>query len=420
MMAVSSLWQHGAARGRPLLGLASLAVLVAGGCGHGEPAARQAAPVEVIVTKAIVHEVTDYQDFTGRLSAIPTVDIRARVSGYVTEAPFKEGDLVPEGKVLFKIDDTVYAAALEKAKADVVLYEAQKRLLDAQYERNRGLLRTGAASRDDYDITVAQREQAVANIFAAKANVKTAQQNMDWTQVRAPHAGRISRRFVDPGNLVNADNTILTSLVTENPIYVYFDVDERTYLDLVDAASPGETGWLSSLQFPVLMRLANEDKFTHAGTVDFIDNQVSPTTGTLRMRGEFQNPRGTLKPGLFARVRLPVGPPYQAVLVPDEAIQSDQGRKFVYVLNDKDEVVYQKVKPGQALGALRVIKDGLAKGERVIISGMQRVRPGITVTTDEQAPPRPPASPLGGLLSFHRPSVTPGRPGDKETRRQGE
>jgi RND family efflux transporter MFP subunit len=393
-----------------------LAALLFAGCRNGQEAARAPKPIEVVVTRAIKGEVTDYQDFTGRLSAIKMVEIRARVSGYVKEAPFKEGDFVPKGTVLFLIDSTVYAAAMDKALADVALYEAQKRLLDTQYERNRGLVLTKAISRDEFDTTVALRDQAIANIAAAKANVKTARQNLDWTKVTAPEDGRISRRFVDPGNLVVADNTILTTTVSENPIYVYFDVDERTYLDLVEASSAGLTSWMSRSEYPLLMRLANEEEFSHLGTVNFVDNQVNANTGTIRLRGVFPNPTGILKPGLFARVRMPIGGSYKAVLIADEALQSDQGRKYVYVVDAKNEVVYRKVKFGQAVSGLRVIKDGLAEGERVIISGMQRVRPGSHVEVQEQPAAAPPDSPWRRFLTNGQHT----RQGHKETRRQGD
>jgi RND family efflux transporter MFP subunit len=386
---------------RHTLVLGVLAAVLAAGCHDQAPEKKK--KVEVIVTTPITDEVTDYQDFTGRLSALKSVDIRARVSGYVKQAPFKEGDVVHQGDLLFEIDETVYAAALEKAEADVALFEAQKRLLDAQYARNRQLVGQGAVSRDDFETTMAQRDQAVANIASSKAMVKTARQNLDWTRVTAPHTGRVSRRLVDPGNLVNADNTILTTLVTEDPMYVYFDVDERTFEDLVGSASPGMHSWLMGLQFPLLMRLANENEFTHAGTVNFIDNQVNPTTGTIRMRGVFPNPQGALKPGMFARVRLPLGSPYRALLVPGEALQSDQGRKYVYVVDADNKVAYRKVTPGQAIGSLRVVKDGLAEGDRVIVSGMQRVRAGAQADEVRMQPPPPrPESPLGKLLTLDR------------------
>jgi multidrug efflux system membrane fusion protein len=382
-------------------GLALVLAVLAAGCGQ-KAAERGPRPAEVVVTRPITAQVVDYQDFTGRLSALKTVEIRARVSGYVTDAPFKEGDVVHKGQVLFQIDDTVYAAAVDKARSDVTLYEAQKRLLEVQVDRLRRLVPTGAAAREDFDTTVAKREQASANIAATQALVKTAEQDLEWTKVRAPHTGRVSKRFVDPGNLVNKDNTILTTLVTEDPVHVDFDMDERTFLNLTGSASPGQGVWLTGLNFPVLMRLANEDKFEHVGTINFIDNQVSGSTGTIKVRGQFANPSGTLKPGLFARVRLPVGPPYSAVLISDEALLSDQGRKYVYVLNAKDEAIYRPVTPGQSLEGLRVIKSGLAPTDRVIVNGMQRVRRGAAVIAQWQDPPPRPASPLGKLLPLDR------------------
>ena len=421
-------WQHRLRRpGWGLLGVGMLAAVLAGGCGHERSAGKDKKSSEVVATRSITGSVIDYQDFTGRLSAPKTVDIRARVSGYLAKSylgtdpgQIREGDVVREGQVLFEIDPTVYQAALEKAEADVRLYEAQKELLDAQYERNRRLLGTGAVSREEFDTICAQRGQAVANIAASKAMVKTARQNLDWTKVTAPLSGRISRRMVDPGNLVKADDTVLTNIVSQDPVYVYFDVDERTYLDLVEAASPGLSAWSRGAKYPVLMRLANEDEFRHAGTVNFVDNQVSASTGTIRMRGEFPNPKGVLKPGLFAPVRLPIGAPHRAVLVPDEALQSDQGRKYVYVVNDKDEVVYRKVQLGQAIHGLREIKDGLAEGERVVVSGMQRVRPGVQVLVKAQAPPERPESPLGRLLAFEPARRDALEQADRETRRQGD
>jgi RND family efflux transporter MFP subunit len=383
--------------------------LVASGCHSEKEGPRGQKLPEVMVARATTAEVIDYEEFTGRLSAIKTVDIRARVSGYVLAAPFREGDRVKAGEVLFQIDDTIYAAALEKAEADVKLYEAQKELLDAQYARASRLVPTGAKSREDFDIIAAQRDQVLANIAAARAQVKTAKQNLDWTRVTAPFSGRISRRYVDPGNLVKADDTILTTLVTEDPIYVYFDVDERTFMDLAESPSPGLTPWLAGPARPVLMRLANEEEFTHAGTVNFVDNQVNGNTGTIRMRGEFANPGGLLKPGLFARVRLPISNPYKAVLVPDEAIQSDQGRKMIYVVDKENKIVYRRVKLGPALGSWRVLREGAAPGERVVVSGMQRVRPGMTVVVKEQKLPPPPESPLRKLFTQSRPVV--GAPG---------
>src|SRR5262249_48404746 len=356
--------QRGSRHRRLGVGAASalLATVLASGCGQPPPP-RAPRPVEVVVTRPITDTVTDYQDFTGRLSALKTVEIRARVTGYVKEAPFKEGDVVHEGDLLFRIDPRTYRADLNQAKANLKLAEAERNVQEKTANRARRLLGNRALSQEDHDQIQATFEKFKATVEAMEAARDRAQLYLDYTRVIAPLTGRVSKRFVDPGNLVNADNTVLTTLVTENPVQAYFDVDERTYLELLDSVSPGLSTWLAGLRFPVLMRLANEEQFTHAGTVAFVDNQVSASTGTVRMRGVFPNPRGNLKPGLFARIRLPVGQPYKALLVPDEALQSDQGRKFVYVLNGKNEVVYRKVQLGQALQGLRVLKEGVAEGD---------------------------------------------------------
>jgi RND family efflux transporter MFP subunit len=244
-------------------------------------------------------------------------------------------------------------------------------------------------------------EETKANIQSATAQRDQAKINLGYCTVYAPFSGRISRRYVDPGNSVMADNTILTTLVTEDPIYAYFDVDERTYLDLMNAPVPKQTSWFSGLQYPVLMRLSNEDEYVRVGKVDFIDNRVIATSGTVRMRGVFDNSKGILKPGLFVRIRLPIGQPYPAILIPDEALQSDQGRRYVYLVNDKDEVVYKQVKLGQAIQGLRVIKEGVQEGDRVIVSGVQRVRQGVQVQAKNQDPPAPPESALTRVLSAY-------------------
>ena len=235
----------------------------------------------------------------------------------------------------------------------------------------------------------------------------------------APLSGRISRRNVDPGNLVNADNTVLTTIVSDSQLYAYFDVDERTYMDLVGSATAGQSAWLAGLKFPVLMRLVNEDEFTRSGTVDFVDNRINGNTGTIRMRGVFDNSTRALRAGLFVRIRLPLGKPYDTLLIPDEALQSDQGRSYVYVVNKDNKVEYRPVHLGQALAGLRVIKpakkgkagkEGLSPGELVIVSGMQRVRPQMPVAYKKQAPPSPPDSPLVRALTSKQPAPTARKP----------
>ncbi len=379
------------------------------GCNRDAPAAPAAKSVEVVATTPITYEVTDYQDFTGRLDAFKTVDIRSRVSGYVTEVPFKEGDEVREGDLLFQIDPRPYQADLNQAEANLKQAEAERRLQEKIVARARQLIGGGNIAKEEYDQDVAASEKALATVGAMRAARDRAELYLSFTRVTAPFSGRISRRYVDPGNLVNADNTVLTTLVTDSPVYAYFDVDERTYLDLLDSAKKHQASWMEGLRFPVLMRLANEDDYQRSGVVDFIDNRVIGTTGTVRMRGVFDNPKGgILKAGLFVRVRLPIGRPYLSLLVPDEALLSDQGRKYVYVVGADNVVQYRAVEIGQAIQGLRVIKKGLELGDRVIVKGMQRVRPKAAVQVTMQDPPKPPDSPLGRLVAESRGQRTEG------------
>jgi len=405
---------------RIMLGIVAVLVVsaAAGGC-HRTPPPKMSKVPEVVVTTPVLGEVTDYQDFTGRMDALKTVEIRPRVSGYITEAPFVEGDIVKEGDLLFQIDPRPYEAEVHQAKANLKLAEADLVLQTKRAARAIEVVRSGAVSPEDVDQLVAAREKARASVGAMKAALERAELNLEFTHVTAPPlrddqgkplVGRISRRMVDPGNLVNADQTILTTLVSVDPMYAYFDVDERTYLELAAITSQGANSWFSALQFPVLMRLANEEEFTTKGYVNFLDNRLNANTGTVRMRGVFANPSGVLKSGLFVRIRLPIGVPYKTLLIPDEALLSDQGRKYVYVVkkskNDKgeevDKVEYRSVQLGQALQGLRVIKAGLTEGERVIVAGMQRVRPGVVVQTKMREPPPPPESSLTKILKEDR------------------
>lgn len=397
--------------------MAALSLTLAAGC-HQAPPERPKKPVEVVVTTPVRDEVADYQDFTGRLDGIKTVDIRARVSGFITEAPFKEGDFVKEGDLLFQIDRRPYQATLDQAEANLKVAIADRNLQAKNSVRARMMIQTNSMSREDYDTMVASEEKARANVGAMEAARDLARLNLDYTRVIAPLSGRISRRFVDPGNLIIADNTSLTTIVSDSQLYAYFDVDERTYLDLLQsvklAGAATSGAWLTQLEFPVLMSLANEGtKYQHVGKVNFIDNRVNATSGTIRMRGVFDNPNGVFKSGLFVRIRLPIGKPYKTLLVAAEALQSDQGRTYVYVVDDKNVVTYRHVTVGQQeLEGLRVIKDGLAEGDHVVVSGMQRVRPGTQVETKMRPPPSPPESPLVRLLT--------GRQAAKETPKQGE
>jgi multidrug efflux system membrane fusion protein len=262
-------------------------------------------------------------------------------------------------------------------------------------------------------VNPARLEKSAAAVGAAEAAKERAKLYLDYTRVVAPFSGRISRQNVDPGNLVIADNTVLTTIVSEDQMHAYFDVDERTFLELEATAMSSDLSSVGN-KLPVLMRLANEQDFERIGTVDFVDNRVIATTGTVRMRGVFDNPGGHLKAGLFVRIRLPISSAYQAILIPDEAVQSDQDRKYVWVVNDRNEVQYRPVKVGQAVGALRAVlsaaqgkegKEGLAIGDQIIVSGMQRVRNGTVVEAEMQAAPAVPQIPLVRALATRRPGA---------------
>jgi RND family efflux transporter MFP subunit len=393
-------------RSLPFVSAALVCALGLAGCTKdaAKPAARNP---KVVVTTPISDTVIDYQDFTGRLDAFKTIEIRARVTGFVMEAPFKEGDLVKEGQLLFQIDRRPYQADLNQAVANLNVAIAERNLAEKNAERARKLPPT-ALSHEEFETIEAAYEKAKASVAAMESAKEKAELYLNYTKVTAPVTGRVSRRFVDPGNLINADNTVLTSIVAENPMYAYFDVDERTYLDLLSTVSPGQTAWSADVHLPVMIRLANEQEFAQVGYIDFVDNRIVATTGTVRMRGVFQNRDGRLKSGLFVRVRLPIGNSYKTLMIPDEAVQSDQERKYVWVVNSKNEAEYRSVEIGQSIGTLRVIrpakngqegKVGLTEGERVIVAGMQRVRNGVVVDADKQAPPKPPQMALVRLLN---------------------
>jgi RND family efflux transporter MFP subunit len=342
----------------------------------GEPAnaGADAPPPEVQVSKPVVREVTDYADFTGRTQAVATVDLRARVTGYLAKVSFEEGSRVKKGDVLFWIDPRPYEEALKQAKAGLEKEKAQLARSEVVYQRQRALAAKKAIGPDDLEQSQAERDAARAAVAAAEAAVAVAQLNVEWCTVRAPIDGRSGRSLVDPGNLVKADETTLATLVSQDPIYVYFDMDERTALQLLRLAGEGKIKSPREGETPILMGTAGEEGFPRHGTVNFVDNRVDPNTGTLRVRAVFPNTDGMLLPGLFVRVRLPVGAPHKALLVPEEAVGSDQGQKYVFVVGDQDRAVYRRVHVGAVHDGLRVIEEGLQPGDRVIVGGLKRVQ----------------------------------------------
>src|SRR5262249_39450382 len=325
---------------------------------------------------------TDYADFTGRTAAVDSVEVRARVWGYLQKVNFKEGDLVQKGDVLFELDPRPYQTLLDQAKAKVAQDEAQLAYDEAEYQRRVPLVGTGAVSRSELDRTAAARRVAIANLSADKAVVASRQLDLDYTQVTAPVSGRVSRYVVTVGNLLQTGElggTVLTTIMSVDPMYVYFDVDEYTALRVQQLVREGKSDSPRDDGYPVSVGLANEDGYPHQGAINFQDNQVNPKTGTIRLRGVFPNKEEVLLPGLFRRLRMPIGRPHRALLVSDRALDTDQGQKVLYVVNEKNEVVSRPVQLGALHDGLREITEGLKPGEQVIVNGLQQVRPGVTV-----------------------------------------
>jgi len=354
--------------------------LALGGCKHEPPALAATPPPVVMVSPPVEREITDYYEYTGRTAAVDAVEIRARVSGYLVKVNFRDGAVVKKGDLLFLIDPRPFQAVLEEAKGQVAQLEARLARAEADVARDERLLPKGAASQKDLDTAIADRGEARAGIQSARAAVDRATLDLEFTKVIAPIDGRISRYLITEGNLVTADTTLLTTIVSIDPMYAYFDVDERAVLHVRQLIREGKApNPRANEEVPVLLGLANETGFPHQGTINFVDNQVNPQTGTLRLRGVFPNENEVLEPGYFARVRLLIGQPHRALLITERAIDTDQGQKIVYVVNDKNEVVSRPIRVGALHDGLRVLEEGVQPGERVIVNGLLQVRPGITV-----------------------------------------
>ncbi len=349
------------------------------GCNHSPPPPPMAAVPEVEVCQPVYREVTDREEFTGQTEAVKTVDIRARVTGYLTAVNFRHGAEVNQGDLLFEIDPPYYQAEADRAAGVVAEAEARAQRLTLDFERAKKLHSTGIMAKEQFDLVSGDTAQAVATLRSAKSSQKIAEVNLGYCKVRAPITGRMSRPYIDPGNLVKADDTVLTRIVSQDPMWVYFDLDERTMLRLRRLEQKIESGAETTAKLPVLMALADEQTSTREGVLDFEDNRLDPSTGTLRVRAVFDNRDRMLTAGLFVRVRLPIGEPHKALLVPEQALGTDQGQKFLYVLTANDEVAYRPVQVGKVHDRQRVITQGLSPEERVVVTGIQRVRPGIKV-----------------------------------------
>lgn len=378
------------------LGLIPTALALLAGCQQGPPPAA-APPLPVVpVSQPVQRQVTDYVDYTGRTGAKQSVDIRARVTGYLVVTPFHEGAEVNKGDLLFKIDPRPYQDQLDAAQAQVGLAEAQLALAKATLQRDQTIAAAaaGSVSRQQLDQDQAAVSEAQASISAAKANVEIYRLNLEFTDVKSPIDGQVSRYYLTPGNLVIADQTLLTTVVSLDPMYVYFDMDERTVLNIRTAINEGKIpAPADATAIPVDMGLENEKDYPHHGTLDFVNNAVNPSTGTVVVRGVFENPkppkgRRLLMPGMFARIHLPIGPPHPALLVIDRAVGSDQGLKFVYVLDAHNTVQYRSVTTGPLEpDGLRVIDKGLSSGDWVVVGALTTVRPRMPVEPDRMPMP---------------------------------
>ena len=355
-----------------LAAVAAAATIMLGACHQPPP---PPPPPEVTVAAALQRDVAEWDEYTGHFEAVNAVEVRPRVSGFVQRVAFAEGATVRKGDVLFVIDPRPYETEVARAEAELERARTRKQLADMELERAQRLVASQAISREELDARTSGRAEGDAAIHAAEAALQLARLNLEWTVVRAPISGRVGRAEVTTGNLVQgtpAGSTLLTTIVSLDPIYVYFDADEQTYLKYLGAVRNDDR--------PVQIGLANETAFPHEGTLDFVDNRVDRTAGTIRLRALVRNPTGRFTPGLFARVRLAGRETHRATLVQDQAIGTDQDRKFVLVLTPDSTVEYRAITIGREVGGLRAVQTGLKPGERIVINGLMRVRPGMRVT----------------------------------------
>jgi RND family efflux transporter MFP subunit len=342
----------------------------------------------VTISQVLARSVIDHEEFTGRLEAVESVEVRSRVRGYLDAVHFSDGQEVKAGTLLFEIDPRPFEAELKNAEGQQAQWEAKRDKAKADVARYENLVPSGAASAQDLDKARAEFAEAIAAIQSAAATIEYAKLNLEFSRITAPIDGQVSRALITKGNLIppgEGSGALLTTIVSLDPMYVYFDVNERTLLRFRErhrAAGPeGEIPLLATLKIPVSIGLTTDDGFPHPGVIDFADNSVDPATGSIQVRATLNNSTRVFKPGLFARVRVPVSKPYDAVLIAQAALGTDQGQKYVLVVNDQNVVERRFVKPGPLQNdGLQVIVEGLKAGEWIVVNGLQRARPGKPVT----------------------------------------
>jgi RND family efflux transporter MFP subunit len=382
-----------------VLGAMLLAAPLLAGCDSKPVVGSAPPPPPVTVARPLQKTITEWDEYTGRFTALETVEVRARVSGFIDSIHFKEGQIVKQGDLLFVIDPRPYRLAVEQAKADVERAKAKLEIASLDVQRGTPLARSQALTERELDTRKSTERDAAGQVGSAEAAVKQAELNLEWTEVRAPIGGRISDKRVDAGNLISGGQsgaTLLTVIVSIDPIHFVFDGSEADFLHYLHLAAAGGRPSSRDAQNPVSVRLADESDFKHQGRMDFVDNVINPKTGTIRGRAVFDNKDGFLTPGFFGRLRL-FGGEHEALLVPDGAVASDQSSKIVFTVADDGTVGTKLVELGPMVDGLRLIRSGLAPTDRIVIDGLQRARPGGKVTAQdgkiEAAAPAPAAAP---------------------------
>ncbi|WP_263263721.1 multidrug efflux RND transporter periplasmic adaptor subunit MexE [Pseudomonas sp. RIT-PI-S] len=373
--------------------IAVLALAVLAACGKPPATAQAPQAPKVNVAQVLEQPVNEWDEFTGRLEAPETVQIRPRVSGQIDQVAFSEGALVKKGDLLFQIDPRPFQAEVHRLEAQ--LQQARANATNSDSEANRGerLRSANAISAELADSRNSAAQAARAGVAAIQAQLDLARLNLSFTRVVSPISGRVGRAEITAGNLVTADSSLLTSVVSTDKVYAYFDADERAFLKYSQLTREGRVGAAA----PVYMGLSNEDGNSHQGQLNFLDNQVNPQTGTIRGRAVFDNRNGEYTPGLYARLKLVGSGVYNAVLIKDEAVGTDLGKKFVLVMDKDNKATYRNVELGPKIEGLRIVRNGLAKDDRIVVNGLQRVRPGSTV--DPQAVPMASPETLAALAS---------------------
>jgi RND family efflux transporter MFP subunit len=357
-----------------------LAAMILSSCARNEAAEAPAAPPPVQAAKVISKSVTEFDEFTGRFEAVERVEVRPRVSGYVAATRFAQGHEVKKGDILYVIDPRPYQATLKHAQAELTRAKTQAALAESERVRATKLIEKRAISQEEFDARLSGNEQAAANLQAAEAAVESAALDLSFTEVRAPISGLVGRAEITAGNLVTAGQTLLTTLVSIDPIYVSFDGDEQVYLKNVGLELRGELKSQRNANNPIWAGLADEQGHPHQGVMVFLDNELDPATGTIHARGLFKNADRRFTPGMFARVKLVGSGQYDALLINDSAIGTDQSVKFVLRVGADNKIEYAPVKLGPVIDGLRVVREGLSANDVIVVKGLQQVRPGMPVT----------------------------------------